>query len=80
MIIIIPYRSPETVTQIEQSFERINMKGLGFDNVRYLNTKEFTEEEKKNRKLDFIGGFELIDSENRIYIIEGLGGETRAMH
>jgi hypothetical protein len=80
MIIIIPYRSPETVTQIEQSFERINMKGLGFDNVRYLNTKEFTEEEKKNRKLDFIGGFELMDSENRIYIIEGLGGETRAMH
>lgn len=56
------------------------MKGLGFDNVRYLNTKEFTEEEKKNRKLDFIGGFELMDSENRIYIIEGLGGETRAMH
>jgi hypothetical protein len=80
MIIIIPYRSPETVTQIEQSFERINMKGLGFDNVRYLNTKEFTEEEKKNRKLDFIGGFELMDSENRIYIIEGLGGESRAMH
>ena len=56
------------------------MKGLGFDNVRYLNTKEFTEEEKKNRRLDFIGGFELMDSENRIYIFEGLGGETRAMH
>lgn len=56
------------------------MQGLGFDNVRYLNTKEFTEEERKNRKLDFIGGVELMDSENRIYIFEGLGGEGRAMN
>lgn len=75
MIIIIPYKAPETVMQIEQSFERINMQKLGFDNVRYLNTKEFTEDERKNRKLDFIGGFELMDPENRIYVFEGLGGE-----
>lgn len=80
MIIIIPYRAPETVMQIEQSFERINMQKLGFDNVRYLNTKEFTEDERKNRRLDFIGGFELMDQENRIYIFEGLGGEDRAMY
>ena len=44
------------------------------DNVRYVNTKEFTEEEKKDRKMDVLTGFELIDSEHRIYIIEGLGG------
>jgi hypothetical protein len=80
MIIIIPYKAPETVTQIEKSFERINMVGLGLDNNRYLNTKEFTEEERKNRRLDFIGGIELMDSENRIYIFEGLGGENRAMN
>ena len=80
MILIIPYKSPETVQQIEQAFERINMKGLGFDNVRYLNTTEFNDEERKNRRLDFIGGFELMDCESRIYIFEGLGGENRAMH
>lgn len=80
MIIIIPYKAPETVVQIERSFERINMNRLGFDNVRYLNTKEFSEEEKKNRKLDFIGGFSLMDSESRVYIFEGLGGEDHAMH
>lgn len=80
MVIIIPYKAPETVAQIERSFERINMEKLNFDNVRYLNTKEFTEEERKNRRLDFIGGVELIDAENRIYIFEGLGGETRAMN
>ena len=80
MVIIIPYKAPETVAQIERSFERINMEKLGFDNVRYLNTKEFSEEERKNRRLDFVGGVELIDAENRIYIFEGLGGEGRAMN
>ncbi len=80
MILIIPYKAPETVMQIEQAYERINMQKLGFDNVRYLNTKEFTEDERRNRRLDFIGGFELMDQENRIYVFEGLGGEDHAMH
>lgn len=80
MVIIIPYKAPETVAQIERSFERINMEKLNFDNVRYLNTKEFSEEERRNRRLDFLGGVELIDSENRVYIFEGLGGEGRAMN
>jgi lipopolysaccharide transport system ATP-binding protein len=31
-------------------------------------------QERKDRKLDFIGGFCLMDSETRIYIFEGLGG------
>ena len=56
------------------------MLGLGVDNVRYLNTKEFTEEERKNRRMDIIGGFELMDSEFRIYIFEGLGGIGRGIH
>jgi hypothetical protein len=56
------------------------MRGLGVDNVRYLNTKEFTPEERKNRKIDVLSGFELMDSECRIYIIEGLGGLGRGMN
>lgn len=74
MIIIIPYKAPDTVKQIEYAFENINMEGLGVDNVRYLNTKELSQEERNNRKLDIIGGFELMDAEFRIYILEGLGG------
>mmetsp|Transcript_4970 Transcript_4970/g.3585 ORF Transcript_4970/g.3585 Transcript_4970/m.3585 type:complete len:224 (-) Transcript_4970:291-962(-) len=79
-IIIIPYKSPETVKQIDSSFERINLEGLGFDNVRYLNTKEFSEEERRNRKLDFLGGVCIMDAEMRMYIFEGLGGENKAMN
>jgi hypothetical protein len=49
-------------------------------NARYLSTKEFSEEEKNDRKLDFIGGFCLMDQEYRMYILEGLGGEGRGIH
>jgi hypothetical protein len=46
----------------------------------YLNTKEFTEEEKQNRLLDYLGGFEIIDKEMRMFMIEGLGGRGNGMH
>mgnify|MGYP007038725969 FL=1 len=53
---------------------------MNLPNARYLSTKEFSEEERKNRKLDFMGGFCLMDSETRMYIFEGLGGEGRGVH
>lgn len=56
------------------------MKGLNLTNARYLSTKELSEDERKDRKLDFIGGFSLMDSETRMYIFEGLGGEGRGIH
>jgi hypothetical protein len=45
-----------------------------------MSTKAFTEEERKNRRLDFLSGFCLMDSETRMYIFEGLGGEGRGVH
>ena len=45
-----------------------------------MSTKELSEDERKDRKLDFIGGFSLMDSETRMYIFEGLGGEGRGIH
>lgn len=74
IIIMIPYKSPDIVKRIEETFEKVNLKGLDLPNARYLSTKEFTEQERKDRKLDFIGGFCLMDNEARIYIFEGLGG------
>ena len=61
LIIKIPYKSPELVDQIERTFEKVNLQGLNLPNSRYLSTKEFTEEERNDRKLDFIGGFCLMD-------------------
>ena len=79
IVIIVPYKCPETVKHIEAMFERINLAGLNLENARYLNTKELTEAERSDRSLDFLGGFELMDSEFRMFIIEGLGGRGHSM-
>ncbi len=79
MIIVLPYRSSAKVKHIESCFESINLKCLGLSNIRYLNIKELTEEEKSNRSLDFLGGFELMDKEMRMYILEGQAGEGKSM-
>jgi hypothetical protein len=42
MIIIIPYKSPSMVKSIEDTFEKLNLKGLNLPNARYLSTKEFS--------------------------------------
>lgn len=79
IIIIVPYKSPEIVKHIEAIFERINLAGLNLENSRYLNTKELSKEERRNRSLDFLGGFEIMDSEFRMFILEGLGGRGHGM-
>ena len=55
------------------------MAGLNLENARYLNTKELSEEERADRNLEFLGGFEIMDSEFRMFIIEGIGGLGRSM-
>lgn len=79
IVIIVPYKCPETIKHIEAMFERINLTGLNLENARYLNTKELNEEEKNDRTLDFLGGFELMDNEFRMFVIEGLGGRGHSM-
>ena len=80
MVIIVPYKASDKVKSIENAFENINLNGLDLPNARYLNTKELSEDDRNNRDLDFLGGFELIDREMRCYVIEGLGGEGKAMN
>lgn len=46
MIIMIPYKSPSMVKSIEETFEKLNLKGLNLPNARYLSTKEFTLQER----------------------------------
>lgn len=46
MVIIIPYKAADMVKQIEETYEKVNLKGLDLPNARYLSTKEFSEEER----------------------------------
>jgi len=79
MIIIVPYKAPQSVQGIQNIFTHLNCLGLGVENEQYLSTKELTSEEKANRRLDFLGGFEIMDKEFRIFVIEGIGGQGNAM-
>ena len=79
MIILVPYRSSTIVKHVEEIYEKINLAGLNLENSRYLATKELNEEEKADRTLDFLGGFEIMDSDFRMFIFEGIGGRGYAM-
>jgi hypothetical protein len=80
MIILLPYRATDSVKLIQSSFEKINLKCLNLENSRYLNTKELSDAERKNRVFDYLGGFELMDKEMRVFVFEGLSGCGNSMN
>lgn len=41
--------------------------------VRALSAYSLSEAERANKNLDFIGGFEIMDDEFRIFVLEGIG-------
>lgn len=40
--------------------------------LRALTTKKLTQEEREDRNFDFLGGFEIIDVDFRLFVIEGI--------
>lgn len=40
--------------------------------LRALSSYALSAEERKNKQLDFIGGFEIMDNDFRIFILEGI--------
>lgn len=79
MVIVLPYKAADAVKTIEAAFERINLECLDLESARYLNTKELSQAEVNDRSLDYLCGFEIIDAEFRMFIIEGCGGVQRSM-
>ena len=79
MVIVMPYRSADKVPQVERSFEAVNCQLLGLANDRYLSTYVLTEADKRTRSKDYLGGFELLDKEMRMYVVEGIAGEGKSM-
>ena len=52
--------------------------GVTVGGVRSLNTHVFSEKELENKELDFIGGFEIIDSFWRMFCLEGVSYKAMA--
>lgn len=73
-IFIMPYKSKEMVVNLQETINQINLEGLKIKEggVRALATYALSEEEKTNRNYDYISGFEIIDNEFRMFVIEGL--------
>lgn len=79
-VYIYPYKSNELLNSLHRTIEEINLEGIGeSENVWVLNTKVLSDTEWLDWKLDIIGGFEFIDSEYWILVIEGLGAPGKGM-
>lgn len=77
-IYIFPYKSKEMVVNLQETINQINLEGLNIKEggERALTTYVLSEEEKSNRKKDFISGFEILDDEFRMFILEGLSDKA----
>ena len=73
-VYIMPYKSTEFIVKLQNEINSINLEALNIQdgNLRSLTTHSFSEIERNNKDLNFIGGFEIIDNESRIYVLEGL--------
>lgn len=73
-----PYKSQDFVKKLQDTFYDINLAASKIEagGLRAIATKKLTEEEKKDRTLDFLGGFEIIDGEFRLFVIEGLADKA----
>jgi hypothetical protein len=79
-IYITPYKCYDFVPKLIKSIQTINMEmlekiGRAEGGLRALTTYAFSEADKKNKELDYIGGFQIIDNEFRVIVIEGLADE-----
>ena len=59
----------------------INLKNLNIKEggLRALTTYSLSEKEEKDENLDFVSGFEIIDSEFRMFFFEGLSDKAMKM-
>lgn len=80
MVFVLPYKCPELVKIIQDKIAEINLKGrflnlgMGIQDggIRALSSYSMSPEERKNKNLDFIGSFQIMDNEFRIIILEGI--------
>jgi hypothetical protein len=81
VVYVVPYRDAATVRLIEDAFYAANQKALGLKSRREITTHLLSTEQQSSRSLDFVSGFELVDPEGRIYILEGLrNGAIQEFH
>ena len=78
VVIILPYDAADQVTRIQSIQERISCEKLGLETISRsaLASRSFKPEETADPYFDILTGFVVIDSEIRLYVIEGLANGT----
>ena len=75
-IYVTTYLDSNFMQTLKQLFEEINQSAFNLKSVKEIYTKGLTEEEKDNNEIDYISGFQLIDKNIRITILEGITGKA----
>ena len=75
-IYVTNYLDSYFMQNLKQLFEEINQTAFNLKSVKEIYTKGLTEEERDNNEIDYISGFQLIDKNMRITILEGITGKA----
>jgi len=70
------YSDVNSVKTINQLFQDINSSAFNLASKKDIISKELTEEEQNNNEIDYISGIQIMDSELRLTIIEGITGKA----
>ena len=71
-IYVTNYLDSNFMQTLKLLFEEINQTAFNLKSVKEIYTKGLTEEERDNNEIDYISGFQLIDKNIRITILEGI--------
>ena len=74
-IYITTYYDSDFLEKIKLLFEEINQKAFNLSSPKEINTHSLSEEERQSNDIDYISGFQLLDNQKRITILEGLAGK-----
>lgn len=70
------YNDINFMEKLRALFEEINQKAFNLQSPKEIYTHGLSEEERDNNEIDYISGFQLIDKESRLTIIEGITGKA----
>ena len=78
-IYVTTYYDSVAMQKIKELFEEINQKAFQLRSVKEIYTRNLTDEERDNNEIDYISGFQLLDKNIRITIIEGITEKGMAL-
>ena len=74
-IYISTYNDSDLQSTLKQLFEEINQKAFNLVSQKEVYTRDLSDIEKDNNEIDYISGFQLLDKDIRITILEGVTGK-----